>query len=553
MTTLRLDAVFHNGRFSTLDPARPAARAVGVLGGRIVALDEELDGCTGDVVVDLDGAHAVPGFNDAHHHLSLVGKGLRELDVSYTAAPSLDALYQAVAERAATLPADAWVLGAGYDQNKIGAHPTAAELDRVAQGRPVWLMHTSHHMAVASTEAFARAGFADLAALPDVPGGHVVRDADGRAEGLLQETAMQLVERALRPEPTEEWTANIAAGAQAALAVGLTSATEPGIGVVDGIGNGPADLDAYLRARERGLLGVRMTVMPYITALHDCGALEPGTTWYGLDLGMRTGFGDEWLRIGPTKILSDGSLIGRSAAMCCDYHDSPGNSGLLQYEAEQIRRYVVEAHRCGWQVATHAIGDAALDVVLDSYAEAQRLHPRADVRHRIEHAAVTSDAQVARIAELGLIPVPQGRFLSEIGDGLLSALGPVRGQLAYRMRSFLDAGVELPGSTDAPVVAGDPLLSIHDMVNRRTASGAPIGPHEAVTVREALRAYTIGSAYAVHEERIKGTLARGMLADFVVLSDDLLGVAPERIGELTVGATVVGGRIGHDAGALKVS
>ncbi|MCX5433390.1 amidohydrolase [Streptomyces sp. NBC_00257] len=550
---MRLDAVFHNGRFATLDPDRPEAHAIGVLGGRIAALDEELAGCTADTVVDLGGAHAVPGFNDAHHHLSLVGKGRRELDVSYTAAPTLDALYRAVAERAATLPADAWVLGAGYDQNKTGAHPNAEALDRAAGGRPVWLVHTSHHMAVAGTAAFARAGFTDLAAVPDVPGGHVVRDASGRAEGLLQETAMQLVERVLRPEPAAEWTANIAEGARAALAVGLTSVTEPGIGVVDGIGNGPADLDAYLRVRESGRLGVRMTLMPYITALRDCGVFEPDTTWYGLDLGLRTGFGDEWLRIGPTKMMSDGSLIGRSAAMCCDYHDTPGNSGLLQHEPEQIRRYIVEAHRCGWQIATHAIGDAALDVVLDAYEEAQRLRPRADARHRVEHAAVTSDAQVARIAALGLIPVPQGRFLSEIGDGLLAALGPERSRLAYRMRSFLDAGLVLPGSSDAPVVASDPLLSIHDMVNRTTASGAPIGPHEAVTAREALTAYTIGSAHAVHEEHLKGTLARGMLADFAVLSDDLLGVAPERITRLTVGATVVGGWVAHDTGALKVS
>ncbi|MDA3644503.1 amidohydrolase [Saccharopolyspora indica] len=550
---MRLDAIFHNGRFSTLDRERPAASRIGVLNGRIACLDEELDGCDADVVVDLGGAPVVPGFNDAHHHLSLMGKGIRELDVSFAAASSLDALYEVVARRAASLPAGAWVVGSGYDQNKIGGHPTAEALDRVAGGRPVWLMHTSHHMAVANTEAFARAGFTDLAALPEVTGGRVVRDAGGRAEGLLQETAMQLVERVLRPEPAAEWIANIEAASQAALSVGLTSVTEPGIGVADGIGNGPADLDAFMQARERGALGVRMTLMPYITALREIGALEPGNTWYGLDLGLRTGFGDERLRIGPTKILSDGSLIGRSAAMCCDYHDTPGNSGLLQFEREQIRRFILEAHRCGWQVATHAIGDAALDVVLDSYEEAQRLHPRADVRHRIEHAAVTSEQQVARIAALGLIPVPQGRFLSEIGDGLLAALGPERSRLAYRMRSFLDAGVVLPGSTDAPVVAQDPLLSIHDMVNRRTASGAPIGPQEAVTAEEALRAYTIGSAHAVHEEHIKGTLARGMLADFAVLSDDLLSVAPDRIGELAVGATVVGGRIAHDAGALQVS
>ncbi|MFF8591848.1 amidohydrolase [Streptomyces sp. NPDC015220] len=549
---MRLDAVFHNGRFTTLDADRPHARALGVLGGRIAGLDDEIAGARADTVVDLGGAQVVPGFNDAHHHLSMVGQNLRQLDVSYAACPTLDALYAAVAARAATLPADAWVLGFGYDQNKIGAHPTAEALHRAAGGRPVWLMHTSHHMAVASTEAFRRAGYADRAGVPDVPGGAVPRDADGRAVGLLQETAVSLVERLIRPEPAEEWVANIAEGSRAALALGLTSATEPGIGVTDGIGNGPTDLDSFHRARERGLLGVRMTVMPYITALRDRGLFEPGNSWYGLDLGLRTGFGDEWLRIGPTKILSDGSLIGRSAAMCCDYQDTPGNSGLLQYEAERIRHYILEAHRCGWQVATHAIGDAALDVALDAYEEAQRLYPRADVRHRVEHAAVASDAQVARIAALGLIPVPQGRFLSEIGDGLLTALGAERSRLAYRMRSFLDAGVVLPGSTDAPVVAGSPVLSIHDMVNRRTASGAPIAPHEAVTAEEALYAYTVGSAHAVHEERIKGTLRRGMLADLTVLSDDLLGVAPSRIRDVEVVATVVGGRVAYGAERLSL-
>ncbi|MEU6931791.1 amidohydrolase family protein [Streptomyces sp. NPDC046374] len=165
---------------------------------------------------------------------------------------------------------------------------------------------------------------------------------------------------------------------------------------------------------------------------------------------------------------------------------------------------------------------------------------------------MASDAQVARIAELGLIPVPQGRFLSETGDGLLAALGPERGKLAYRMRSFLDAGVVLPGSSDAPVVASDPLLSIHDMVNRRTASGAPIGPDEAVTAREAL--YATRSVRRTRCTRSGSrALSPGSCSPTSVLSDDLLGVPADRIGELTVGATVVGGRIAHDTGALKVS
>ncbi|WP_370648114.1 amidohydrolase [Amycolatopsis sp. FU40] len=549
MSQVRLDALFHNGRFATLDRDRPQATALGVIGGRIAGFDDEVRGLSADTVVDLGGAPVVPGLNDAHHHLSMRGKLIRELDVSAEAAPTLDALYRAVAERAATLPAGAWVIGAGYDQNKIGAHPTAEALHRAAGGRPVWLTHTSRHMSVASTEAFALAGYPDRLGVPDVPGGTVARDEDGSATGLLQERATVLVDRLLRPEATEEVIANIAAGAHAALEDGLTSVTEPGIGTVDGIGHGRADLDSFQRTRERGQLGVRMTVMPYITALRDCGPFEPGGEWFGLDLGVRTGVGDDRLRIGPVKILSDGSLIGRSAAMCCDYEDSPGNQGLMLFEPDELRRYILEAHRCHWQIATHAIGDAALGAVLDAYEEAQRKYPREDVRHRIEHCAVADDAAVARIADLGVIPVPQGRFLSEIGDGLLAALGPERSRLAYRMRSFLDAGVVLPGSTDAPVVAASPLLSIHDMVNRRTASGQPIAPDEAVTPLEALRAYTAGSAYAVHEETSKGTLSRGKLADFTVLSDDLLTVDPAKIGEISVGATVVGGEVAYNAGA----
>ncbi|HEY3682140.1 MAG TPA: amidohydrolase [Streptosporangiaceae bacterium] len=546
---MRLDAIFRNGRFTTLDPARPTATAVGVLAGRIAGLDADLDGCTAAYEADLRGAPVVPGFNDAHQHLSMRGKRLRELDLGADAVGSLDELYAAVRRRAEALPADAWVLGAGYDQNKIGAHPTADGLDAVSGGRPVWLEHCSGHMGVANTAAFTRMGF-ERTRVPDVPGGNVARDADGRAVGLLQEKAQSLAESLLRPAPAEEHLARIAEASRVGLSEGLTSATEPGIGTTTGIGNGPADLHAFLRAHETGALGVRMTLMPYITALRDVGVFEPGGEWFGLDLGVRTGLGDEWVRVGPTKILSDGSLIGRSAAMCCDYHDDPGNSGFYLFDPEELRRLILDAHRCGWQVATHAIGDSAVDTALEAYAEAQRRDPRPDVRHRVEHCAVASDDQVARIAAQGVVPVPQGRFISEIGDGMLAALGPDRARLAYRMRAFLDAGAVLPGSTDSPVVHGSPLLSMHDMVNRRTASGAPFTPEEAVTAEEALRAYTVGSAYAVHEEDRKGTLAPGKLADFAVLSDDLLAVPPERIRAITVGATVVGGAVAYDAGAI---
>ena len=539
---MRLDALFVNGRFTTLDAHRPAATRLGVLNGRIVGLDEELTGVTAEAVIDLRGAPVVPGFNDAHQHLSMRGQRLREVDLRVG---TLDELYARVAERAATLPEGAWVRGGGYDQNKLGgAHPTREALDKAAGGRPVWLQHTSGHMGVASTAAFALMGFPRLDEVPDVPGGRIGRDAVGLPDGLLAERAQDLVHRLLRPLASADFIEGLALGSQVAAAEGLTSFTEPGVGA--GLaGNGPWDVADFQSAVRRGVLLQRATLMPGSANLHEVGQE------FGLDLGLRSGLGDERLRIGPVKIFADGSLIGRTAAMCCDYQGEPGNKGFLQEEASVLRELILRAHASGWQIATHAIGDAAIDIVLDAYAEAQARRPRPDARHRIEHCAVTSDAQVARVATLGVIPVPQGRFISEIGDGMLAALGPERSRGCYRQRSFLDAGIVLPGSSDCPVVAGAPLLGIHDLVNQHTAGGVPFNPDEALTAEQALRAFTLGSAYAVHEEHVKGTLARGMLADFTVLSDDLLAVPPHRIKDIEVTATVIGGIVVHDRAGLS--
>ncbi len=550
---MRIDTIIENARITTVDPDRPHASRIGVWNGRIVGVDEELDGLTADTRVDLDGAPVVPGFNDAHFHFSMLGLEMTQLDLAPEQAPTLDALYARIEEYAATRPPGAWVRGQGYDQNKLGGeHPDIAVLDRIAGGRPVYLQHNSHHMAVANTQAFALAGHSDVTRLSAPVGGSLGTDATGRFTGLIQEQAMSLVAHLFRPVPQEDLVEALGAASQWALRHGVTSATEPGIGGTT-IGHGPADIRAFQTASERGVLRTRLTLMPYIDALHGLGPIGGGDGW-GIDLGIRSGLGDEWLRVGPVKVLSDGSLIGRTAAMCCDYNDTPGNAGYLQWEQQDLHDKIVAAHVNGWQVAAHAIGDRALDVVLEAFEAGQRQVARANTRHRIEHVAVASDAQVARIAAGGHVPVPQGRFISELGDGFTAALGADRVELAYRMRSFVDAGVELPGSTDAPVVPGEPILSLHDMVNRRSASGAPIGLGEALTPAQALRAYTHGSAYAVHEEQRKGTLSRGKVADLVVLSDDPAAVAAERIRDIEVRATMIGGEFGFDAtGELAAS
>lgn len=522
---IEADLLLTNARFVTLDAP---ATAIAVLHGRIVALEE----VPAREVVDLGGAVVVPGFHDAHNHMAWFGLTLSEVDCRVD---SLDALYAAIATAAATTPEGEWIVGSGYDENKTGGHPDRDGLERVAPGRKVWLKHTSGHMCVVSAAVLTELGIAD--APVEVDGGRVVTGADGRPTGLLQETAQQLVSPLVMPYPVDVLVDAIDRAGLHYLSEGVTSATEAGIGG-GWIGKTPVELEAYQRAREQGRLHVRVELMVASDVLHP--VTELGV---GLDLGIRTGLGDDWLRIGPVKVFSDGSLIGHTAAMCHDFSDTPGEKGYLQADAEVLRDRIIDAHKAGWRVATHAIGDAAIDLVLDAYEQAQREHPRDDPRHRIEHFGVSRPDQVTRAKTLGVVPVPQGRFVNEIGDGMLRALGPERTGWAYRARSILDAGLPLPGSSDRPVVQGAPLLGMHDLVNQRTATGTPFSPAEAITGLEALTAFTLGSAHASHQEHDKGSLSLGKLADLVVLSDDPTTCEPTAIADIQVLRTMVGGEL----------
>ena len=550
------DLALVNANVLTMNPdpsARPRASTVAVAGGRISALDADLAGA--DRVVDLRGATVLPGFHDAHNHMIGFGMSLAEVDLRASAAGTLEELYAAIARRAETTAPGEWVVGSGYDQNKLGGHPHRDALDRAAPGRRVWLRHTSGHMCVVNSLVLTGLGLG--AAPTELPGGRVGTDPDGRPNGLLEERAQLLVGSLVYPYPLAELTDAIARAAGQYLKEGVTSCTEAGIGG-GWVAHSPAELAAYTAARDQGRLGVRVELMTAGEVLHPLGAHPDDGLVAGLDLGIRTGFGDDWLRLGAVKIFADGSLVGRTAAVHDPYagdgpRDGPGNEqgrGYLQADASELQAAIIAAHRSGWQVATHAIGDLAIDVVLDAYARALAQYPRRDPRHRIEHFAVVQPRQVARAAALGVIAVPQGRFATELGDGMLAAVGPARHGWLYRQRSLLAAGMVLPGSSDRPVVTGAPLLGIADMVNRRTASGAPFNPAEAITAEQALRAWTWGSAYASRQEHVKGSIAPGMLADLVVLSEDPTAVSPERIAGLEVLATIVGGEPRHDAGAL---
>lgn len=533
-----VDTLYTGGRFLAGAEFIPVD-ALAVDRGRIVAVGDQARALSPRRRVDLGGATVVPGFHDAHNHLAWFGMTLDELPLGEQNVRSVDDVCSAVARRAAELPAGSWIVGNGYDQNKlVGGHPTAEALDRAAPQHKVWLKHRSGHMCVVNSAVLAELDTDHVPA-----GGDLVRDAARRPTGLLREQAQLLLQPLVYPVPLERVTRAISRANKVLLAQGITSVQEAGIGG-GWIGRTPIELGAYQAARADGALDVRVTLMVAADAMHVLDSAEDDEIRFGLDLGLRTGFGDDRLRLGAMKIFADGSLVGHTAAMCDDYVGDEGERGYFQKPPAELRDTITLAHRSGWQVATHAIGDRAVGEILDIYEEVLTAHPRADHRHRIEHCGITRPEQIEVIARLGVIPVPQGRFVHELGDGMLSALGAQRAEWCYRQKSFLDAGIELPASSDRPVVDGNPLLGLRDLIERRTATGVALAPSERLSRIQALRAYTYGSAYAGFAEHRLGRLEPGYLADFAVLSADPLQAAD--IGEISVLATVIGGNTVHD-------
>jgi predicted amidohydrolase YtcJ len=456
------DLLLVNANVLTMDPDRPRATAVAATADRITGV---YSGGAREVrartVVDLKGATLLPGFHDAHNHMIGFGLALTEVDLRVT---SLDELYRRIAAKAETVPEGEWIVGSGYDQTKLGVHPDRDALDKAAPGRRVWLKHTSSHMCVVNSPVLADLGIDATA--KQVSGGKVVTDAAGRPTGLLQERAQELVGQLTRPQALATLADAVARAGEQYLKEGLTSCTEAGIGG-GWIGHSPAELAAYQTARDQGRLHVRVELMVASDVLHGIGAHPGDGLELGLDLGIRTGFGDDWLRLGPVKVFTDGSLIGRTAAMTEDYAGEPGNRGYLQADAGALTETIIAAHRSGWRVAAHAIGDGAIDLALAAFAQAQEKYPVQDPRHRIEHFAASRQDQVKLASERAVVAVPQGRFSTELGDGMMAAVGPERSAWLYRQRSLLEAGLVLPGSSDRPVVAGAPLLGIHDDHRRR--------------------------------------------------------------------------------------
>lgn len=543
--SMRIDAIFTDLDARTLDPTRPRASKIGVLGGRIVGVDEELDGIHADRVESLGGAVVLPGFNDVHCHTTWFGLTLASVDVTNLPG-GLPEVYDSLGRAAATTPEGEWINATGFAHRDYdGKYPELGHLDAITAGRPLFMRQTSGHAAIINTEAMRRAGILDEG-FRDPVGGKVVRDAAGHPTGLLEETAQELVQNLIRPYSLETIVDALDRATAHYAKEGITSFGECGI-AYGWIGHSPIEISAYLRAREQGRLRARAQLLPQADGLHPIAANSADGFGIGLDAGLRTGFGDDLISMGPVKFFMDGALSGETAALRENYtgRDHPG---YLQADPEELRTRILSTYASGWSVAVHAIGDAAVDAAIANIVEAQTRYGRRTVPNRIEHAAIVHDEHLATLAEHGIAVTPQSAFAEGIGDGMNASLGPERRRLLYRAKSFVDAGVMLAGSSDRPCADGNVLRGIEAYVTRATRDGDVMGSAvECLSADEAVAAYTSVAAQASGHAASKGTLTRGKLADFVALDAHPAEVDPAEISRIPVRATILGGHFTHDA------
>ena len=528
------DMIFVNGDIYTqTNPAR--AQAIAVRDGHVAAVgsNDDIRKLKGPhtQVVELGGHFVMPGFNDAHVHLEEAG--LEALSVDLRGTASLDEMEHLIWSACKAAPPGEWVVGGGWDQTKWTDQrlPSRQDLDIYTFGHPAVLSRVDGHIAVANTAALKIGGVTGQTTAPE--GGKIDHDANGEPTGILRETARDLVESKIPPpSPVRRRRAAELALADAAR-WGITSAQDNSTWHIFLI---------YEDLEREGKLTLRISEWlafdDPVSLLETHRAHHPAT--------------DPMLHTAMLKGFMDGSLGSRTAALLAPYSDDPGNSGLARYEQAKLNRMAIERAAAGFQIGFHAIGDRAVQMALDAFAAAEAAarenHQSRDFRFRIEHDQVITPDQFAQYRKLGVIASMQPNHLLTDMNWAMERIGPERAKTSYPWKEFLDSGVPLAFGTDYPVEPITPFRGIYAAVSRQNEAGTKTYfPEQKLTIEQALAAYTTGSAYAQFAEKEKGTLAPGMLADFVVLDRDLTKVAPPEMLKTRVLRTVVGGKTVYEA------
>lgn len=515
------------------------AEALAIWQGRVLAVGrrDEIASLIGPAtrVIDLNGRLATPGLNDSHLHLVSLGLTMDWVDATPSAAPTLDALLSGIRARATKARPGEWILARGYDQTKLDVkrHPHRTELDEAAPDNPVMVVRTCGHVSICNSRALQLAGIDESTAPPS---GGLIEQSNGSLTGLLAENARGPV-WAVIPSPTEDdLVAAIERGGQYLLSYGITSCMDAAVGQRGGFG----EISAYHRAKREGRLPVRT----WLTLLGDP---DRSIVPQCYEAGLISGTGDEMLMIGAVKYFLDGSAGGRTAWMSKPYLGEDQTTGVKILTDDELKELVMDAHAKGYQLACHAIGDAAIEQLITAYEHALAAVPDPDRRHRIEHSGFSTPEQHQRMLRAGIYPCPQQVFIYDFGDAYVSVIGEERALSSYPFRTWFDLGLKPATGSDAPVCDPNPFPNFYTMLTRKTWKGTVMDARERVTIEEALQAYTEYGAFSQKLENTKGRLVEGQIADVAVFSRNLLTAEPEDILDNTYcDLTIRGGAIVHD-------
>jgi predicted amidohydrolase YtcJ len=525
------ELILYNGNLWTVNAAGPRAEAVAISRGRFLAVGSNSDvlnlAGAGVQKVDLGGKTVLPGFIDAHSHPADAGRlHLRMVDCDLR---SIQAILAALRERAAKTPAGEWVLGFKYDDTKTeeGRALSIVDLDAAVPDHPVHIQHRGGHTAYANSLAFRKAGIDEKTA--DPPGGQISHDpTTGKLSGRVAESANDYFDKVIPLNFTrDDCREGVKLISKMLARTGITSATE-----AQGT---PQDLRAYQDAHEAGDLLYRAYCFinyHYLDAM--------------IEAGVRTGLGDEWVRIGAVKLVCDGSISERTARLSTPYEGRPNDYGILVMTEDEMYAVGRKAHLAGWQIGTHSNGDVGIDQTLRVYERLQRESPRKDPRFRLEHCTVVNDELIARMKAIGAIPTPFSTYVYYHGEKM-RYYGAERLNHMFALRSFIDAGIRPTQASDYPPGPFEPMMALQSEVTRTDTKGNVWGPKQRITIEEAIRVGTLNGAYASYEEKLKGSIDVGKLADIVVLGRDPLRENPPTLITIPIERTMIGGRWSFEA------
>ncbi|NOT53515.1 MAG: amidohydrolase [Deltaproteobacteria bacterium] len=519
-----LDLVIVDANIITMDDARPRAEAVAIKNGRFIAVGSSRDiralARPGTQTLSLRGKTVLPGLIDAHTHVASAGRQTYlSLDLGLS---SIAAIKQAIKEATAQKPKGEWITGNQYDDRKtdLNRFITRFDIDEVSPDHPVVITDRSNHISIANSVALRMAGLTKQ--VPDPSGGKYDRDPKtGELTGVMRELAAEPV-RKLVPPPTR------ADAKRAAIQMGYAMARS-GLTTVHDAMVDEIDLLAYQDALATGELPIRIYALILYRLLEHFAALN-----------IRTGFGNDMLRIGPVKMVADGACAGRTMRMSQPYVGRPDDFGILTMSQEQLDAQVVTAQRAGFQIGIHANGDVAIDMVLNAYEKTLGAQTVQDPRWRIEHCTLVNPGLIDRIKKLGVIPTPFCTYVYHHSDKWAD-YGEERLQWMFAHKAFLDAGIPVTGASDYIPGPFEPMMAFMSMVARKGRDGKVWGGNQRITIEQAIRCYTMHGAYASFEERVKGSITPGKLADLVVLGEDLTKVEPDSLINVPVEKTMVGG------------